>query len=200
MRSRSPKHKTLLVYYYSPLLSTCAHLPYLHLFSTIPGPCSSYSFLLIQSWWKVPRLANMLAPSHPPNLLSTVLPGAVRRTRGPGYMLFSSVLMRSVKPNKRDEPPVTITLFSNIGRSSMSTLLMELLMSWGIERSVAGSVIEESRIGFGVLEPGASGRMRDGLNMASVSLNRSEPTFDMYPSGNSKGRASGYCAFARASL
>jgi hypothetical protein len=55
--------------------------PYRHRFSMMLAPCSSYSFLLIQSWWKLPKLAKILPPIQAAYLRSTTLPGAMSLLR-----------------------------------------------------------------------------------------------------------------------
>lgn len=61
---------------YTSLLALINSFFYLHLFSTIPAPCSSYSFFEIHIWWNVPRDETMLPPIHDPNFRSTLIPDA----------------------------------------------------------------------------------------------------------------------------
>lgn len=105
---------------------------YLHRFSTMPGPCSSYSRLLTHIWWNVPRLARMLPPIQPANLRSATLPGAWSRTRRLGNCARSSASRRCVTPGISEAPPDTTTLLTRVGLRSVSTPARQALMRPGI--------------------------------------------------------------------
>ena len=107
-----------------------------------------HSSLLIHSWWKVPKLARMLPPSHPPYRRSMGFPGAwiltcrwvsqhnASATRDERLTCWKclpiSAARRSAKPAKRLPPPVRTTLPKSTWRRSLSHCWIEDTISEGI--------------------------------------------------------------------
>lgn len=148
---------------------------YLHLFSIIAAPNSSYSCREIHIWWNVPRLPKTLPPIHPPYFRSTLLELAMTRIFGLGKRACRSDCIRSGRPAMRDPAPVRMMLFIRCGLVSTSQALMAFFAADTMVCSPDGAGCDAS-----VYAAALSKR-------PSATLKRSMPKTWFQPSGISKG-------------